>query len=154
MVMMMMMGCDAWWGYWGGLMGPNFGVNLISSLKPNKTTGTLPPCQPTWLAAWLRAKQIQIQIQINTRMKRRLAWFPFDKYKDKDNWLSSSLSSLLLCCLLVGCCWWNSQGVVCQSPNRRKEVWPAHNFTKKICISFVLVGLVPDYRSSCGSWTG
>ena len=37
-------------------MGPNFGVNLISSLKPNKTTGTLPPCQPTWLAAWLRAK--------------------------------------------------------------------------------------------------
>ena len=79
-------------------------------------------------------------------MKRRLTRFPF--------WQRQRQLALLLFVQLSACWWWNSQGVVCQSPNRRKEVWPAHNFTKKICISFVLVGLVLDYRSSCGTLTG
>ena len=83
------------------LMGPNFGVNLISSLKPNKTTGTLPPCQPTWLAAWLRAKT-------NTNTEENTNKHTNEKKTDPISFLAKTKTTgspppagLLLFCLLA-----------------------------------------------------
>ena len=159
-LLLLMMGSAAWWWWWWWcavtLDGaefrcqPNF---FLEAQQDDWHASSLPANLARCLAQSKdKYKQIQKKIQINTWMKRRLVRFPF--------WQKQRQLALLLqlvCCFFACspvCCWWKSQGVVCQSPNSRKEVWPAHNFTKKICISFVLVGLVPDYRSSCGSWTG